>query len=126
MADTPEGEAALNLKWRKITTTTGPSPQPRHGHKAVSIKELIIIFGGGNDGIIDTLHVLNTGKENGGYASRYYYYYYSPAIFSIPLSPSLPPLLPLPHIQPPINGSLHKSRGRNPAVAPHSVSSVTE
>lgn len=96
MADTPEGEAALNLKWRKITTTTGPSPQPRHGHKAVSIKELIIIFGGGNDGIIDTLHVLNTGKENGGYASRYYYYYYSPAIFSIPLSPSLPPSPPSP------------------------------
>ena len=62
MAETAEGEAALNLKWRKITTTTGPSPQPRHGHKAVSIKELIIIFGGGNDGIIDTLHVLNTGK----------------------------------------------------------------
>ncbi|XP_003383692.1 PREDICTED: host cell factor 1-like [Amphimedon queenslandica] len=63
MAETAEGEAALNLKWRKITTTTGPSPQPRHGHKAVSIKELIIIFGGGNDGIIDTLHVLNTATN---------------------------------------------------------------
>lgn len=52
----------LNLKWKKITATSGPSPQPRHGHKAVAIKELIIIFGGGNDGIMDTLHVLNTGK----------------------------------------------------------------
>ena len=58
-----EAEQALNLKWRKITTTTGPSPQPRHGHKAVAIKELIIIFGGGNDGIMDTLHVLNTGNK---------------------------------------------------------------
>lgn len=58
-----EGEAVLNLKWRKITNTTGPAPQPRHGHKAVAIKELIIIFGGGNDGIIETLHVLNTGNK---------------------------------------------------------------
>lgn len=62
-------ETVLNLKWRKIATTTGPAPQPRHGHKAVAIKELIIIFGGGNDGIIDTLHVLNTGKY-GGYVDR--------------------------------------------------------
>ena len=57
------GDKPLNLKWRKITTTTGPAPQPRHGHKAVAIKELIIIFGGGNDGIMDTLHVLNTGNK---------------------------------------------------------------
>ena len=56
-------EGTLNLKWRKISATTGPVPQPRHGHKAVAIKELIIIFGGGNDGIMDTLHVLNTGKK---------------------------------------------------------------
>lgn len=53
----------LNLKWRKITSTTGPAPQARHGHKAVAIKELVIIFGGGNDGIMDTLHVLNTGER---------------------------------------------------------------
>lgn len=53
----------LNFKWKKISTTTGPAPKPRHGHKAVAIKELIIIFGGGNDGIVDELHVLNTGKK---------------------------------------------------------------
>ncbi len=53
----------LNLKWRKITQTSGPAPKPRHGHKAVAIKELIIIFGGGNDGIVDELHVLNTGTN---------------------------------------------------------------
>jgi host cell factor len=56
-------DETLNLKWRKITSTMGPAPQPRHGHKAVAIKELIIIFGGGNDGIIDTLHVLNTATN---------------------------------------------------------------
>ena len=61
---------SLNLKWKKISSTTGPAPQPRHGHKAVAIKELVIIFGGGNDGIMDTLHVLNTGEREqyGGYA----------------------------------------------------------
>ena len=54
-------EKALNLKWKRIQNTTGPAPKPRHGHRAVAIKELIIIFGGGNDAIIDELHVLNTG-----------------------------------------------------------------
>ena len=49
------------IKWKKVTSTSGPSPRPRHGHKAVAIKELIIIFGGGNDGIVEELHVLNTG-----------------------------------------------------------------
>ena len=61
--ETMEGERPLNLKWRKINNTTGPTPQSRHGHKAVAIKELVIIFGGGNDGIMDTLHVLNTGNK---------------------------------------------------------------
>ena len=56
-------EKALNLKWKRIQNTTGPAPKPRHGHRAVAIKELIIIFGGGNDAIIDELHVLNTGER---------------------------------------------------------------
>ena len=51
----------LKVKWKKVASTSGPSPRPRHGHKAVAIKELIIIFGGGNDGIVEELHVLNTG-----------------------------------------------------------------
>lgn len=50
------------VKWKKVSTTSGPAPRPRHGHKAVAIKELIIIFGGGNDGIVEELHVLNTGR----------------------------------------------------------------
>jgi len=49
------------VKWKKVSSTSGPAPRPRHGHKAVAIKELIIIFGGGNDGIVEELHVLNTG-----------------------------------------------------------------
>ena len=61
----------LNFKWKKISTTTGPAPKPRHGHKAVAIKELIIIFGGGNDGIVDELHVLNTGKKKWRQTSRF-------------------------------------------------------
>lgn len=54
--------AAPILKWKRITTTSGPCPRPRHGHRAVSIKDLMIVFGGGNEGIVDELHVFNTGK----------------------------------------------------------------
>ena len=62
MDSTAEAEkATLKVKWKQIGTTTGPAPRPRHGHKVVAIKELIIVFGGGNDGIVDELHVLNTG-----------------------------------------------------------------
>lgn len=46
--------------WKKILDTTGPQPKPRHGHRAVAIKDLMIIFGGGNEGIVDELHVFNT------------------------------------------------------------------
>lgn len=50
------------VKWKKVTNTSGPTPRPRHGHRAVSIKDLMIVFGGGNEGIVDELHVYNTGK----------------------------------------------------------------
>lgn len=53
---------ASSIKWRKVATCSGPAPRPRHGHRAVAIKDLVIIFGGGNEGIVDELHVLNTGK----------------------------------------------------------------
>lgn len=56
-------KSTLKVKWKKIAATTGPAPRPRHGHKVVAIKELIIVFGGGNDGIVDELHVLNTGAR---------------------------------------------------------------
>ncbi|VDP06039.1 unnamed protein product [Soboliphyme baturini] len=50
-------------KWKKVTNTSGPTPRPRHGHRAVSIKDLMIVFGGGNEGIVDELHVYNTATN---------------------------------------------------------------
>jgi hypothetical protein len=55
-------QSNLSLKWKRIMNTTGPQPRPRHGHRAVNIKELMVVFGGGNEGIVDELHVYNTGK----------------------------------------------------------------
>ncbi len=52
------------LKWKKIANPAGPNPRPRHGHRAISIKDLMIVFGGGNEGIVDELHVYNTSKYN--------------------------------------------------------------
>ena len=65
--DSPSGHPGqrptpLKVKWKKVNSTTGPVPRPRHGHKAVAMKHLMIIFGGGNDGIVDELNVLNTGR----------------------------------------------------------------
>ncbi|RUS85108.1 hypothetical protein EGW08_007113, partial [Elysia chlorotica] len=51
------------LKWKRITSTSGPAPRPRHGHRAVAIKDLMIVFGGGNEGIVDELHVYNTSTN---------------------------------------------------------------
>lgn len=48
------------LKWKKIVASTGPHARPRHGHRAVAIRELMVVFGGGNEGIVDELHVYNT------------------------------------------------------------------
>jgi hypothetical protein len=50
------------LKWKKVSDTTGVQPRPRHGHRAVAIKDLMVVFGGGNEGIVDELHVYNTSK----------------------------------------------------------------
>ena len=50
------------LRWKRVANPSGPQPRPRHGHRAVAIKELMVVFGGGNEGIVDELHVYNTGK----------------------------------------------------------------
>lgn len=50
------------LKWKRIGNASGPCPRPRHGHRAVAIKDLMVVFGGGNEGIVDELHVYNTGE----------------------------------------------------------------
>ncbi len=49
------------LKWNRVYDSTGPQPRPRYGHRAINIKNLIVVFGGGNEGIVDELHVYNTG-----------------------------------------------------------------
>ena len=54
--------STTNFKWKKVTPSVGPSPRPRHGHRAVSYKDLMIVFGGGNEGIVDELHVFNTSN----------------------------------------------------------------
>ncbi|XP_071960279.1 host cell factor 2-like [Antedon mediterranea] len=55
--------AAPILKWKRVTNTSGPCPRPRHGHRAVAIKDLMVVFGGGNEGIVDELHVYNTANN---------------------------------------------------------------
>ncbi|XP_076099763.1 host cell factor 1-like isoform X2 [Mytilus galloprovincialis] len=55
--------AAPILKWKRLTNASGPCPRPRHGHRAVAIKDLMVIFGGGNEGIVDELHVYNTATN---------------------------------------------------------------
>ncbi|KAI1882154.1 hypothetical protein AGOR_G00247750 [Albula goreensis] len=52
--------AAEGPLWKKVQSFTGPVPRSRHGHRAVAIRELIIVFGGGNEGIAEELHVYNT------------------------------------------------------------------
>ncbi|KAM3725360.1 Host cell factor [Dirofilaria immitis] len=58
-----DNNTSPTLKWKKVVNTTGPTPRPRHGHRAVSIKDLMIVFGGGNEGIVDELHVYNTATN---------------------------------------------------------------
>uniref|UniRef100_A0A3P9PP63 Host cell factor C2 n=1 Tax=Poecilia reticulata TaxID=8081 RepID=A0A3P9PP63_POERE len=43
-----------------VHSVTGVVPRSRHGHRAAAIRELIIVFGGGNEGIAEDLHVYNT------------------------------------------------------------------
>ncbi|XP_055371993.1 host cell factor 2 isoform X2 [Condylostylus longicornis] len=67
MSLTPQSEQSgcalsslTTFKWKRIVRPSGPQPRPRHGHRAVNIKELMLVFGGGNEGIVDELHVFNT------------------------------------------------------------------
>ncbi|XP_026223503.1 host cell factor 1b isoform X2 [Anabas testudineus] len=55
--------AVLQPRWKRVVGWTGPVPRPRHGHRAVAIKELMVVFGGGNEGIVDELHVYNTATN---------------------------------------------------------------
>ncbi|XP_023162418.1 host cell factor isoform X2 [Drosophila hydei] len=51
---------SVGFRWKRVLNPTGPQPRPRHGHRAINIKELMVVFGGGNEGIVDELHVYNT------------------------------------------------------------------
>ena len=53
----------LQPRWKRVVGWSGPVPRPRHGHRAVAIKELIVVFGGGNEGIVDELHVYKDRKS---------------------------------------------------------------
>ncbi|XP_039521567.1 host cell factor 1b isoform X2 [Pimephales promelas] len=57
------GTSALQPRWKRVLGWSGPVPRPRHGHRAVAIKELMVVFGGGNEGIVDELHVYNTATN---------------------------------------------------------------
>ncbi|KMY86960.1 host cell factor isoform X2 [Drosophila simulans] len=62
--DVPDGHQLdsnlTGFRWKRVLNPTGPQPRPRHGHRAINIKELMVVFGGGNEGIVDELHVYNT------------------------------------------------------------------
>ncbi|XP_018581342.2 host cell factor 1a isoform X2 [Scleropages formosus] len=57
------GGTVLQPRWKRVLGWSGPVPRPRHGHRAVAIKELMVVFGGGNEGIVDELHVYNTATN---------------------------------------------------------------
>uniref|UniRef100_A0A8C1XX42 Host cell factor 1 n=1 Tax=Cyprinus carpio TaxID=7962 RepID=A0A8C1XX42_CYPCA len=57
------GTSVLQPRWKRVLGWSGPVPRPRHGHRAVAIKELMVVFGGGNEGIVDELHVYNTATN---------------------------------------------------------------
>ncbi|XP_013121097.1 host cell factor 1b isoform X2 [Oreochromis niloticus] len=59
----PGSPVVLQPRWKRVLGSTGPVPRPRHGHRAVAIKELMVVFGGGNEGIVDELHVYNTATN---------------------------------------------------------------
>ncbi|XP_066561339.1 host cell factor 2 [Amia ocellicauda] len=52
--------ASQSPLWKKVQSFSGPVPRSRHGHRAAAIRELLIVFGGGNEGIAEELHVYNT------------------------------------------------------------------
>lgn len=54
--------AAPVIKWRELNEVNGDSPRPRHGHRAIAVKDFIVVFGGGNEGIVDEVHVFDTGE----------------------------------------------------------------
>lgn len=55
----------MRVKWTKIEDAPDDDsiqmkPKPRHGHRAVAYEHLMIVFGGGSEGIVDDLSVYDT------------------------------------------------------------------
>ena len=61
---TRQQPSLMYAKWRMVTSTGGPAPEPRFGHRAIAMKEQIVVFGGGNGGKMEDLYVLNTSMAN--------------------------------------------------------------
>jgi len=51
-------------KWSRIANVGGNMPRPRHGHRAIAVGQQMFVFGGGNEGIINELHVYNTTQNH--------------------------------------------------------------
>ncbi|XP_051977060.1 host cell factor 2-like [Xyrauchen texanus] len=49
--------------WKRVRSYHGPVPRARHGHRAIAIRELVVLFGGGNEGIATNLHVYNSATK---------------------------------------------------------------
>ncbi|OTF72803.1 Kelch domain containing Galactose oxidase-like protein [Euroglyphus maynei] len=54
---------SLLSKWCRVESPAGIAPKPRHGHRAVNVKDMMIVFGGGNEGIVDELHIYKTSSN---------------------------------------------------------------
>ncbi|KRX74308.1 Host cell factor 1 [Trichinella sp. T6] len=57
VGDTKNIRCIKEVRWKKILNILGPIPRARHGHRAIALDDMIVIFGGGNDGIVDDLYV---------------------------------------------------------------------
>ncbi|KAH9395681.1 Host cell factor 2 [Tyrophagus putrescentiae] len=55
--------APLASYWRKVDFQYGSQPKPRHGHRAVTFKNDMVIFGGGNEGIIEEFSVFRHAEQ---------------------------------------------------------------
>ncbi|CAG0919961.1 unnamed protein product [Notodromas monacha] len=56
--------ASTILRWKRVKVSPSPEePVPRHGHRGVVWKDYFIIFGGGNEGIYNELHVFDFGTH---------------------------------------------------------------
>lgn len=56
----PTATTTALCEWEPVRKSSGLKPVGRHGHRAVAIGKLMIVFGGGNAGILNELHVYDS------------------------------------------------------------------